>query len=271
MLNAPYLSPQEFADTFVTVDLNRYVPTGTQASDSASLLSILRSASSMADQWCKQILRATVDSDMESMYPSKYGDIRIWPTYRPIISLSSLEYRLRTDTDWITVTDLTDTGGLHLFERYFVYDGASLCQTDKVIVKYSYVNGFPVMDVSGTVAQGVSTITTKQTPTGVEQGTILTLVDGINSEDVTVQSISGNVITLSSPVVNDHSTSVGLTLSGIPDAIKTATGIIAANLIQRGTDGATTVHDADFETEYQSPSVITADAQTLLAAYRINR
>lgn len=281
----PYISPQEFADTFVDVNLSRYVPSGTQAANSLPLLAILRQASSLADQWCRQLLRATEDSGSETLYPSKFGDIRIWPKYRPIVQLSSLKYRVQANNSlsryvypqvqysgsWIDVTTLTDANGVHLFDNYFVYDGTYIPQSNKVVVDYSYVNGFPVVDVDGTVAKGATTITTKQTPVGILQNSVLTLVDGELSEDVTVQSVSSNTITLVSPTVNDHTSSVGLTLSGIPDAIKRATGIIASNIIKRGVSGATTVHDTDYEMQYKSDSNITDDAKTLLYEYRIHR
>jgi hypothetical protein len=99
---------------------------------------------------------------------------------------------------------------------------------------------------------------------------VYTIPDGADSEDVIVSSIVGTTLNLASPLKNAHSIT-GLVLSGVPQDIRDAVGIIAANLITRGVDGATATKDKDFEQQYKSDSVITVDAQRLLQPYQVNR
>lgn len=264
MLTVPYMSPQQFVDTFgVTVDTSEYVPQGTSPDASRPLTALLRVASSMADQWCKQLLRATIDSDTISLYPTKQQTLRIWPKYRPVVLLLSLQYQYGT-SGWMNV-DLSN--GLTLFPNYFEYGGQSFNQFNKVTVKYTYVNGFPISTLRGAVAQGATSITLNDA-TGVVPGDTLTIVDGADSEDIVVGDVNGNVISCP-PLQYSHSD--GVVVSGIPDAIAHATGIIAANIIERGVNTAVLEKDTDFEQQYAADSVITADAQTLLRPYQINR
>lgn len=269
MLNVPYISPQEFVDTFPDVDASRYIPTGTQPNQAQPLLALLRRASSLADRWCKQLLRATVDTETVSLYPTKDGSIRIWPKYRPIVSLISLQYRYHPEDGWKAVSPLNASSGLEQYENYFDYSGEYFPQPYKLTVQYTYVNGFPVTTIQGTLAQGATSITVAN-PTGIVQGSVLTIYDGANSEDVTVSDVNGNVLLLASPTVNAHTTS-GLFISGMPNSIAQATGMIAANLILRGINGSIATGDDDFRTQYASDSIITSDVQTLLKPYQINR
>jgi hypothetical protein len=271
MLTVPYISPQEFYDNYnVDLRLTNYVPSGTQPGDSLPLISLLRRASSLADQWCKQVLRSTVDTESCLMYPTKQGTLRLWPEYRPIISLTSLRYRPVRSSDWFVVSDLSEANGVYLYQNFFEYSGTLLNQFTKLAVEFSYINGFPVVEISGTVNQGSTTITVKQTPLGIQQGTVLTLYDGVNSEDVVVESVSGNVLTLASPTLFDHTLN-GLTLSAMPQPVRDAVGMIAANMIQRGVDGHISEKDNEYEQQYKSDSLITPDIETLLQPYQVNR
>jgi hypothetical protein len=269
MLNVPYISPQEFVDTFPDVDASRYIPTGTQPNQAQPLLALLRRASSLADRWCKQLLRATVDTETVSLYPTKDGSIRIWPKYRPIVSLTNLQYRYNPEGGWTVISPLNASGGLEQYENYFDYSGQYFPQPYKLTVQYTYVNGFPVTTIQGTLAQGATSITVANS-IGIVQGSVLTIYDGANSEDVTVDSVNGNVLTLAFPTVNAHMTS-GLFISGMPNAIAQATGMIAANMLLRDTDGVIQTGDEDFKKQYMSDSFITSDIQTLLKPFQINR
>lgn len=264
MLLAPYISPKEFYDTFgVEVDLSKYVEQYTDPNQSVSLLSLLRRSSAIADQWCKQVLRATVDNYMESLYPTKYNTLVVWPKYRPIVSVNSLSYEYRSE-GW-NVIDVNN--GLDVFPNYFEYSGGSFSQFGKVKVKYSYVNGYAITQIKGSLTTNAVSITVSSA-TGISIGDDMTIYDGENSEDVTITGISGNVLSCT-PLQYNHDE--GLYLSAIPDPISQATSIIAANLLARGYDGHISSTDQDFKLEYANNSVITEDVKSLLFPYRIYR
>jgi hypothetical protein len=265
MLTVPYISPQEFVDMFPDVDVSRYVPANTQPNDSISLLALLRRASSLADGWCKQQLRATIDEYTERLYPTKERSIRIWPKYRPVVSLVTLQYKYDNVDTWF---DADLTNGLTVYPTYFDY-GDWFNQFQKLTVRYTYVNGFPISYITSPLTQGTATITVDDA-TGYVVGGVYTIYDGANSENVVVSRIDDTTLYLQSPLKYNHTTT-GLTLSGIPQDIRDAVGIIASNIISRGTEGATVTKDKDFELQYKSDSVITADVERLLQRYQVNR
>ncbi len=266
----PYIGPQEFLDNYPEIDLTRYVPSGTPVYQAISLLSVLRRASNLSDQWCKQLLRATVDTESLSLYPTKFNTLAIWPQNRPIISLTNLQYQYLPEDGWTVIQNLDSSQGLQIYDSYFEYMGDYFYQLSKIIVQYTYINGYPIVDIVGTVAQGSSVITVSENPVGFISGDSYSLYDGLNSENVTIESISGTQITLSSPTIYAHSAG-GYTLSGIPEPIKMASGIIASNIISRGINGRISVGDSDFKEQYKTDSIITQDVQTLLLPYQVNR
>jgi hypothetical protein len=81
--------------------------------------------------------------------------------------------------------------------------------------------------------------------------------------------VNGNVVNLASPVESVHA--AGITVSGIPNPIRDATGIIAANLMTRGVDAHKLEQDGDFQLQFADGSLITPDVQILLTPYQINR
>ncbi|EPZ47638.1 hypothetical protein [Alicyclobacillus acidoterrestris] len=262
MLFAPYIGPKEFADTFVEVDLNCLSGNG-NTDPSAALLSILRRASSLADRWCKQILRSTIDTEIRMFHPAMDGTITVWPFYTPIRQVLNLQYQFDGQTEW---HDIDITTNLHVLDAMFKYSGRHFNNGLNMFVQYTYVNGFPVSTLANDVVAGADTLTLLDT-SGIRQGDKLSIYDGENSEIVTVLSVSGNTIT-TLPLLYQHAKYTHI--SGMPNDISQATGMIAANLISRGSDGKTVVGDKEFKEQWASDSVITSDIQVLLQPYRVN-
>jgi hypothetical protein len=250
------MSAKEFTDSFV-IDTSRY--------NTLQLSSLLRRASAMADTWCKQQLRATSDTYMESMYPTRNGTLKVWPKYRPVRSVSSLSYQFNAYSDW-DVLDLST--GLDTFKNYFEYGGQLFAQCDKLTIQYTYVNGFPVTTLNNSVNVDDTTCMVNDS-TGISVGDVLSVYDSANSEDITVINVSGTTLTVS-PFAYSHPADVQV--SGFAnDDISQATGMIAANLIWRGTEGKVVEGDNEYKEQYTSDSVITSDIKMLLQPYQVNR
>ena len=84
----------------------------------------------------------------------------------------------------------------------------------------TYVAGFVNTTIVGDINAGVQTLTVADA-TGITSGMILPIEDSVNSENITVESVSGNVITLTTPTSNPHADGAGVSL--IPQAVKLAT------------------------------------------------
>jgi hypothetical protein len=100
-----------------------------------------------------------------------------------------------------------------------------------IILHYTYVNGYPNTVLAEDASADTSTITV-QNATGMV-GQTLTIYDNDLTEEVVISSVTGNVVTLASTMIFDHS--AGVAVSALPDSVKQAAIILTAYLIeQRG-------------------------------------
>lgn len=221
----PYVSPQEFTNAPTGLNLQTLVPAGTSADNSAELMRVLLRASGWIDNYCRMQLRATQNTEMKSVWVRQDGYLMIFPNYTPIIQVTSLSYRAYPQQSWITVdpTTIENQGN-----RFWV-TGVKLPAGSRVTVQYTYVNGWPVSSLSSSVSSGATTLPLTNT-VGIISGTLLTIYDGINTEQVTVSSVSGSNVTISTPLQYAHSS--GIHVSSLPDDVREACILVAASFIR---------------------------------------
>jgi len=264
-----YLSVAEFLNSPTGIDISTLVPGGTTQQNQAALTSVIRRASSWIDSYCNQILGATVNTEIKSTNLNREGFLRLIPKYLPIVQLTSLQYRLYPQADWNDI-DLTT---LQIYPdrieayNFFSYFGlfwpnlpmpympqpmgqpyqpyttptqASYIQSIPLITQYTYVNGYANTFLAADVTAGAQSITVID-PTGLLEGTVLTVSDGGNTEDIEVAAApTGNTVSLSSPLLFDHSAQTGV--SALPAAIKEACMILTTYII--GSRGRTSIKAA---------------------------
>jgi hypothetical protein len=221
----PYVSPQEFTNAPTGLNLQTLVPTGTSADNSAELMRVLLRASGWIDNFCNQQLRATVNTEIKHVWVGRDGYLSIFPNYWPIISLSSLSYRVYPQQGWMTI----DPTQVDILPNRFWATGLALPATLRVTVQYTYTNGWPVSSLSSAVSAGATTLPLTNT-TGIVSGTLLTVYDGINTEQVTVSSVAGSNVTVSAPIAYAHA--AGIHVSSLPDEVREACILVASAFIR---------------------------------------
>jgi hypothetical protein len=253
-----YISVAEFTNAPTGIDVTKLIPNGTPQQNQAELANVIRRASSWIDSYCGQVLAATVDTETITTRLNRDGFLRIQPANVPIISVQSLSYKLYPQAEW----NLIDPSTYQVFPdriesyNFFSYFGlfwpnlpmpympqpmgqpyqpyttpeqAAYIQNIPLMVRYTYVNGYPNTYLAANATAGEQTLTLVDV-TGVQDGTKMTIYDGENTEDIVVSGApNGNVVTLKSPLVFDHNANVAV--SALPAAVKEACIIMTAYLI----------------------------------------
>lgn len=243
-----YVTPQEFKTAPTSIDLSQLDATsiGNQAAQDASLTNILKTATAWVNRITNVItFEASTFTEAQELHAAKDGRVTVHPRNFPIISVQSVQYKI-FPSDPFTSVDMTN---VIPYERWFTiynlntYFYGSFTnwpiyytpyQLQKIAdypmqINYTYTAGYMNTQLSVATTAGATTITVKDA-TGAVTGTKFTIYDGANTEDCIVQSVNGNVITLSSPLLNNHA--VNTVVSAIPSAVKQATILIASYLIK---------------------------------------
>lgn len=231
-----YVTNQEFIDSPTGMNLTNIVPGGTSAQQSQALTRLLQRSSDIVDRFCYQTLYAEQRTDTFRVWPDNEGSLVIRANKFPVQSVSSFAYQTTPQAGYTSVdltTVMIDPGVSPILVRAYGNYGWYR-SFPKLIVQMTYIAGF----VNTTLAQSYSAPTSTLTvvdATGIVAGQVLPIEDSVNSENVTVLSVSGNVITLTAPTVNTHTQGAGVSL--IPQVVKEATVLIATFLLNERSNG----------------------------------
>lgn len=282
LFSTPYLTVAEYTQAPTGIDTSNLSP-GNPAASPAELANMIARASSWVDNYCGQVLAATVDTENVRTRPSRDGTLHIHPRYTPILEVLSVAYGGSPDRQ-ISLSDLSglwvETSEFHVplqegwTTRGPLQFGGPVPGRD-LYVSYSYVNGYPNTTLAATALAGATSITVAD-GTGMLAGlTRLGVYDGPNSETVQVAATytGGTVLPLVSPLTFAHAT-VGVSVSALPPAVKQATILITTALVK--TRGAAAVVMPSFRSQQprqQTKSEFGADldmeyALDLLEPYR---
>jgi hypothetical protein len=230
----PYLTLQEYKNAPTALDYGNIVAGANQAAQDAELSNAILRASSHIDQYCNQIIGATVDTEQQRTRIRPDGSVIFHPKYSPIIALTSLT--LGTDPN--NMSAVADPSKAWMEEQSILYPyananlswssagplsfGAAAGNRAPIFVNYSYVNGY-FNSTIGTSASAGATSITMADGTGLTVGEQFTIFDGANTETVTVAStytFDSNTVPLTAPLAYAHS--AGVSASSLPAAIKQA-------------------------------------------------
>src|SRR6266508_239269 len=216
---APYLDVATYKAAPTGVDTSNLIAGGQPGTEDAVLADVIADASGWVDTIANQILAATVNTEAK---------------------------RLRTRRDGPSpgsLTQLTDLSGLWIEEQQFVVTFAGVANATSVgplqlgglgpgqrlLVRYTYVNGWPNTLLSAPAAAAATSIVVDD-PTGIYQGTRLTLDSGSVEEQVTVTATpTGNTIAISA-LAYAHTTKVRCT--ALPPALRRACILLTTALIK---------------------------------------
>lgn len=225
----PYITPELLQTADTGIDWSSLVPGHTgDAVALAEQTRICWVATSMADTYCNQTLRATLDTeevyapdDRAPILPS--GVCRIQLSRWPVIAVAQVQYWLLSTPNPTPQTippgnyrvrnaspDIASAAGafaIDILPGYITWLGGR----GGYVVQVQYTNGWPHSGLTANVSAGATNLPVDDC-TGMQNGTVLTLVDGGSTEQVTVASASAvtgpGTLTLQSPTVFAHAAGV---------------------------------------------------------------
>jgi hypothetical protein len=233
-ISRPYLSLQEFKNAPTALDYGNLVAGGNQAAQDAELTNAIIRASSAIDQYCNQIIGATLDTEQQRTRIKPDGTVRFHPKYFPVVAMTNLQIGWTPNA----LTAVTDPSQAWFEEQEIIYPYAQLPQSmssqgplsfgfpmssrAETFIKYTYVNGYANTLVATSASAGATSIICED-GLGVVAGMGLTIYDGANTERVTVASsytFGSATIPLTAPLTYAHA--VGISVGNLPAAIKQA-------------------------------------------------
>jgi hypothetical protein len=224
----------EFKNAPTALDYGNLVQGGNQAAQDAELTNAITRASSAIDQFCNQVIGATVETEQQRTRVRPDGTIRVHPKYFPVVALTDFQYGYTPNQ----LTQVPDCSQAWLEEQEIIYPYAALAQNmssqgalgfgfpassrAETYVKYSYVNGYTNTLIATAASAGATTLILED-GIGVVPNQMLTVFDGASTERVTVAStytFGSATVPLTAPLVYAHA--VGVSVSALPAAVKQA-------------------------------------------------
>lgn len=244
-----YLTNDEYRSMPNAVDLSALTYYQQGQDEEGALHEEIIKASEWMDNYCNQALTAQTYTWQERNRVNRRGEIRVHPPTWPVMQVTAFAY----GTSPASLIALGDLSSAWLEPEQFIVPLMSAASTyagngltmgfntviggNDVFTRYTYTSGY----VCTTLTAGASAAATQivvASATGITAGTLLTLTDGRTTERVTVSSITGTTVTLSSPLVNTHAAGVGC--HALPGAVKKAAMLVTTAFLKtRGSGGMT--------------------------------
>jgi len=287
----PYITSAEYRAAPTGVDTSDLVPGGQAVTEDQVLADVISGASGWVDVICDQVLAATVDLEARRLRTRQDGTLVVHPDNWPVLEVRDLQY----GPSPTGLTQLTDLSGIWVEERQFVLvtpgvqtsqgplQLGGLLPGQRLLVRYTYVNGWPNTLLAAPAAAGATSVTVGDTtgtypadPASGRQATRLVLDTGSLEETVTVTGTptGGNVPV--SALGSAHQ--AGVRCSALPPVVKQAAILLTSALIKtRGSEalvmdalgGLPTVRLAAAEAGPGGRDV--ADAKELLRSFARDR
>jgi hypothetical protein len=249
----PYLTLQEFKNAPTALDYSNLVVGGSQAAQDAELTNAITRASSYIDQYCNQVIGATIDTEQQRVRVRADGTLRVHPKYFPVVSLSSFQYGWNQNT----LNPVSDPSTAWIEEQEIIVPYAQLALNQssqgplgfgfaasdraETYVRYSYVNGYANGTFASNANAGATTISVAN-PLGIIPGEMLNIYDGVSSELVVVAdtyTFGSSTVPLAAPLAYAHV--AGVSISNLPAAIKEAAILITSGYLKIRGDASLTM------------------------------
>jgi hypothetical protein len=254
LLNAPYISLNEFRAAPTWIDTQDLIPGGATANEDDEMTNVLLRASAWADSYCGLRLGAHQSYEQTRARVDRQGVIKLHPSNVPVRQLTGLAY----GSDFQNLTQITD------FTQTWIEDARGIIVSSipwrgswagslefgsappwggEVYVVYSYVAGFASTTLASP-ANAAATSLTLADPTGLQPPNT-TLIGTFGSstariwdpgleEAVTVApgyTAGANPVPLVSGLLNSHDTGTGV--SEFPAEVHQAVIALAVALLMR--------------------------------------
>lgn len=230
----PYLTLSEFKNAPTALDYGNLVAGGNQAAQDAELSNAITRASSYIDQYCNQILGATVDTEQQRIRTKSDGTLRFHPKYFPVVALTALSYGFYPNQQ----TSVTDPSQAWMEEQEIIFPYANMAYVQssqgplgfgfatseraETFIKYTYINGYANTLIATNASAGATSITVSE-GVGIIAGEMLNIYDGASTERVVVAdnyTFGSTTVPLAAALAYAHN--AGVSVSNLPAAVKEA-------------------------------------------------
>ena len=245
----PYLTVQEYKNAPTAIDFDNLVVGGDAAAQNAELANVILRASSFMDEYLNQNLNASQQTETQRIRMTPEGYIALHPFNDPVIALESFYYGATPNS----LTLLGDCSLAWFEEQQIIIPLAQMQSTfssqgplafggygggrNQIFTKYTYVAGYVNnLIASATATQSTMTV---QNATGITAGMTLRVIDGANSESITVASnytYGSTTVPLTSALLYTHAS--GIPFGNMPSAIKQACVLVTTAFIKARGDSS---------------------------------
>ena len=279
----PYLQLAEFKAAPTALDYSNLVAGGTQAQQDAELTNAITRASSWIDQYCNQIIGATLDVEQQRVRVRPDGTIRFHPKYFPVVALQAFSYGFVPNQ----MTVVPDVSSAWIEEQEIIFPYAQINSTmssqgplgfgapsssrAEAFIKYTYINGYANTIIANNASAGATSITVAE-GTGIIAGEMLNVYDGSSSERVVVDasySFGSTTVPLAAPLTYAHT--AGVSIANLPAAVKEAAILITSAYLKIRGDASLTMGVTNAVPSVTNDSRIATDvehSQELLKPFR---
>ena len=240
-----YLTIAEYKNAPTAIDYNNLVVGGTSAQQDAELSTVIQRASSFIDIYVNQPLIAQNFTEQSRSRITNEGYLVLSPDYNNIVSLNSLSYG-SVPTNMVVAS--ASTLAACWFEKsQVIYPLSQLGLTyssqgplsfgfpptngTKIYASYNYTAGFCNGNIN-TATAGASSFTMID-PIGLTAGTLVTIYDGANTEQVVVASnytYGSSTVAITGTLKYTHAS--GVAVGNMPQAIKQAAILVTTDFLK---------------------------------------
>lgn len=239
-LTGSYLTLDEFKAAPTALALNALVPGGDQDDQDNELAGLIGRASRQLDSWARQPLYATQTVGQRQQVRIVDGQLVLRGFQDRVVSVDAVSWG---PTPRLVSNTLTAPIGAWVEEQRVLVplsNGsvswvgslnaiASPTSDTPVYVDWTYTAGWPTT-VLTVQAVAAATAVTVADPTGIIAGQLLTLANGADLSNVIVDSVAGQVVTLTAPLTGTWP--VGCGLSQVPNDVREATILVTSHLVK---------------------------------------
>ena len=268
----PYVTIEEvlFSPTASGIDFTNLIENASDAVQRRALQEVIVRASAKADNFTMGALgtlSATQSTENGRFRPNRDGNIIIHPEFWPILEVVSFSAGTLPGQGQQTIT--LSTNNCFIERHQFIVTAAtglgsqtSIGSLDMVggsynfrqenYCTYQYVNGFANAFFSTEATVGTTTLVVTN-PLGMYAGQTLTIWDGMNDENVTIQSISGSTLTITAGTKFTHAQ--GVNISALPATVKQAVIHFCVAMIKQRGQGGLVINEIGEAQQYSTRDV----------------
>lgn len=240
-----YTTATEFSDYPTGLDLQNLIPDGTTLQNAEQLAVMVGLACSYVEQITFQPLYARTITEVAQATAGPGGRLQVRLRSFPATQIVAAQWKYSTAGGWnaIPMADTQIDGALS--QQYWAddidYRACTGWGRPQLAVMTQYVAGYPNALLTAQASAGTDTLSVDDATGMVAAatvggltvpGTALTIYDatGGGQETVTVQSVSGNTVTLSGALLYAHA--VGVRVSALPPAVTQAAVLLCSYAIK---------------------------------------